>query len=100
MKIEEIKQNTNTTKITFSDIDLISKFKNSISCYYSYNTLIAIRDIDNIYYVSENIYSTTTGKYLNTIEPNKDNRLRRDLFEKKVETILNRIIFNPYRSYD
>jgi hypothetical protein len=53
-----------------------------------------------VYYVSENIYSTTTEKHLNAIEPNKDNRLRRDLFEKKVETILNRIIFNPYRSYD
>jgi len=82
MNISLDKYTTNTAQITISDIDLISKNKNSITLYYSYQTLIAIRDIDNTYF--------------NTIEPNKDNRLKREVFEKKADKIINQIIFNPY----
>ena len=96
MNISLDKYTTNTAQITISDIDLISKNKNSITLYYSYQTLIAIKDIDNTYFVSENIYSNTTGKYINTLEPNKDNRLKREVFEKKADKIINQIIFNPY----
>ena len=98
MNISIDKCTETTTKIT-----IVCEIKYSISLYYSYNTIIAIKDTDGVYYVSENIYTNkltfikNTGEFLDTIEPNKDNRLRRDIFEKKVQAIIdNLIIFNPY----
>ena len=105
MNIKIDKCTENATKVIISCSCEISTIKYSISItlYYSYNTMIAIKDIDDVYYVSENIYTNkltfikNTGDFLNTIEPNKDNRLRRDIFEKKAQAIIdNLIIFNPY----
>ena len=102
MNISLDKNTINITQLTISDIDHITKTNLSITLYYSYTTLIAIRDIDDVYYVSKNLYSgklsfiKTTGEYLDTIEPNRNNRLNRDIFEKKVQNIIDQIIFNPF----
>lgn len=101
MNINIDKCTENATKIIISCE--VNKIKYSITLYYSYNTMIAIKDTDNVYYVSENIYTNkltfikNTGEFLDTIEPNRNNRLRRDIFEKKAQTIIdNLIVFNPY----
>ncbi len=92
MNINLVEYTTNTAKLIISDKN------NSITLYYSYNTLIAIKNIDNVIYVSENIYSNTTGKYLNKIEPNKKNRLKREIFEKLADKIINQIAFNTTKN--
>lgn len=102
MNISLEKNTINITQLTISDFDHISKTKLSITLYYSCTTLIAIRDIDDVYYVSKNLYSgklnfiNSTKEFLNTIEPNKDNRLERKIFEKKAQAIIDQIIFNPF----
>jgi len=96
----------NTAILEISDFDTISKKTLSITLYYSYQTLMGIKGIDNVLFVSKNVdngsgrLSQTTGKLLNKLEPNKDNRYKREIFEKLAEKITNQIIFNPYRSYD
>lgn len=102
MNISLEKNTINIIQLTISDIDHITKTKLSITLYYSCTTLIAIKDVDDVYYVSKNLYSgklnfiKTTGEYLDTIEPNRYNRLERKIFEKKAQKIIDQIIFNPY----
>ena len=103
MDIKIEKCNENTIKLIISCEDLINGIEYSISLYFSDTILMAIKDTDKVYYVSKNIYTNkltfirNAGKFLDTIEPNKDNRLRRDIFEKKVQAIIdNLIVFNPY----
>ena len=97
---------TNSAILEISDMDLIAKKKLKITLYYSYKTLVGVKGIDNVLFVSENVdngfgrLSTTTGKLLNTLEPNKDNRYKRETFEKLADKIIGQLIFNPYRSYD
>lgn len=93
MNIKLVENKVNTAKLVISDNSNPNKYI-SINLYYSYNTLIAIKDIDNVIYVSENIYSNTTGKYLDKIEPNKMNRLKREIFEKLANKIIDQISFN------
>ena len=94
MNIKLVENTPNTAKLIISDN------LNSISLFYSYKTLIAIRNIDNIYYVSENVengkgrLSQTTARYLDKIEPNKMNRLKREVFEKLANKIIDQISFN------
>lgn len=61
----------------------------NIKVYFSYKTVIAIEMGSNLY-ISDNIWSNTTGKHLNDIDPDKSKRLPRAEFEK----ILDRIYFN------
>jgi len=50
----------NANKVTIGNVDL----------YFSYNTLVAVDDV-----VSQNEWSRTTGKLLNTINPDKKSRV-------------------------
>ena len=50
--------------------------------YFSYETLIAFF-FEHELLVSENIYSNTTGKHINQLEPDKKLRLPRKEFEAK-----------------
>ena len=94
MNINLVEYTANTAKLIISDEN------NSISLYYSYNTLMAIKNIDNTYYISENVengngkLSQTTARYLNKFETNKDNRIKREIFEKLANKIINQISFN------
>jgi len=61
-----------------------------LTFYMSYSTLVGFEDVDGSLYVSENLWSTTTGRHLNSIDGgDKKNRLKRDHFEKIVSYILN-----------
>jgi len=62
-----------------------------LSLFFSYKTLIAYQDFHDGLVVSENHWSTTTGKHLNYIDGgNKFGRLKQDEFEKKVSAMLKR----------
>ena len=56
--------------------------------YYSYETIVAFYDPKFGLVVSENIFSNTTGKHINAIEPNKKERLNREEFEHKLNAML------------
>lgn len=60
---------------------------NNTILWFSYNTLIAFRKPKIGTVCCENIYGSTTGKHINTIEPNKKKRISYDLFEKISESL-------------
>ena len=58
--------------------------------WYSYDTIIAYRDRDDSLVIRENAWSTTTGKHLNWINPDKSKRIDGELFKQKLEAMLER----------
>ena len=54
--------------------------ENGDSLYYSYRTLVAFTH-DHKLYISENCFSSTTGRHLNYINSDKSKRLEREEFE-------------------
>lgn len=52
--------------------------------FYSYNTLIAFEDKEGLI-ISENVWSNTTGRHLNAIEPDNKKRLKHMIFIEEVE---------------
>jgi hypothetical protein len=63
--------------------------KQGLVLYFSYNTCVGFYTYDTGKVVSENCWSTTTGKFLNTLNPNKKERLPREEFESQLEEVLN-----------
>jgi len=60
----------------------------SLTLYFSYDTVVAFKDGINLI-VSENCWSTTTGRHLNCIDGGrKKDRLPRDKFEAELEKVL------------
>ncbi|MFH1011786.1 MAG: hypothetical protein V1784_11205 [bacterium] len=60
-----------------------------LSIWYSYDTVVAIQDGNGALHVSENCWSTTTGKHLNAIDDgDKKSRVPRADFELIVSEIL------------
>ena len=53
----------------------------TLKLYFSYDTPVAFAK-NGRRYVSENVWSRTTGKYLNILEPDKSNRLEHSVFLK------------------
>ena len=72
-----VQTNNTATQVTLGKITL----------YFSYKTLIAFRTPGGLN-VSENYWGTTTGKTLNAIEPNKDNRLCWEEFDARLTTMM------------
>tara|TARA_B100001113_G_C21112414_1_gene623847 strand:- start:690 stop:1007 length:318 start_codon:yes stop_codon:yes gene_type:complete len=64
--------------------------ENGDSLYYSYRTLIAFTYDCNLY-VSENCFSSTTGRHLNFIDSDKSKRLKREEFESLFDKYHNQI---------
>ena len=64
--------NRNTKQITveIGDLDL----------YFSYNTIVAFRSPHSGFVISENIWSMTTGRHLNEIDPDKTKRINNTKF--------------------
>jgi len=62
---------------------------NYASFYFSYKTIVAFA-VYQKFYVSENIWSRTTGKHLNMLCEKKE-RINHSEFKKILETILNNI---------
>lgn len=59
----------------------------TITLYYSYSTIVAFR-ADGALVCSENVWSTTTGKHLNQIQPNKRARVKHEEFEELLQAAL------------
>lgn len=66
---------------------IISTPKGSVNLYFSYETLVGV---DNT--ISENIWSKTTGKFLNELQPDKSKRVPYEevvkLAKEKLKSIL------------
>lgn len=58
-----------------------------LSFYFSYTTVVAFSDEDGTY-ISENKFGPTTGKHLNWIDDNKNIRMPREEFDKKLSQTL------------
>jgi len=59
----------------------------SLILYFSYSTIIAFRNKGNLI-ISKNYWSTTTRKHLNWINTDKKIRIKRDIFNEKLENKL------------
>ena len=58
-----------------------------LTLYFSYETIVAF-SIPGGLICSENVWSVTTGKHLNWIEPDKGKRVKSQVFEKALHRIL------------
>lgn len=56
--------------------------------WYSYTTIVAFQTPDTGMTISKNVWSTTTGKHLNLIEPDHSVRLDYDEFKKHLALAL------------
>ena len=63
-----------------------------IELWYSYDTVIAYRDLQDGLTIRQNDWSTTTGKHLNWIDPDKSKRITGAEFETKLHAALQRHI--------
>ena len=64
----------------------------TIELWYSYETIIAYRDIEDGLTIRHNDWSTTTGKHLNWIDPDKSKRISGIEFEARLQSALARHI--------
>jgi len=62
----------------------------SFVLYYSYETIVAYSDSQDGLVCSVNVWSNTTAKHLNFIQPNKKNRVSNDVFSTMLENMLHR----------
>lgn len=62
----------------------------ALDLYFSYQTIVAFRDPAAGLVCVENIYSNTTGKHLNAIQPDKKRRVPLAEFEAKLKATLAR----------
>ena len=56
--------------------------------YFSYDTVVAFYSPNTGRVASENVWSVTTGKHLNWIEPDHDRRIPNEEFLEKLEELL------------
>lgn len=59
-----------------------------LNFYFYYETIIAFKNQDGLQ-ISKNVWSKTTGKYLNAINPDKNIRLEYKEFLESLEKCLN-----------
>jgi hypothetical protein len=68
----------------------------TLTLYYSYKTIVAFSTPETGRVVSENVWSTTTGKHLNWIDGgNKKERIGRDEFVTKLRAALEKYGIDP-----
>jgi len=63
--------------------------------YFSYNTIIAFRSGGSLT-IRQNDWSTTTGRHLNAINPDKSIRVDKAIFEKALEAVIRTFITLDY----
>ena len=81
--------NANTTKIT----------QGGLTLYYSYDTVIAFT-VNGVLTMRENDWSTTTGKHMNWLDPDKKMRITGEKFEKRLKKAYRKNITNIHNSTD
>ena len=70
----------NVTRFDYCDSPTSSGFSvGNNNFYFSYRTCIAFQARGKLY-CSENVWSVTTGKHLNCIQPDKERRLKSEEF--------------------
>lgn len=69
---------SNSLRVSFESLDL----------YYSYETIIAFSTLETGLVCRVNDWSTTTGKHLNQIQPDKSKRIKGEEFERELEKVL------------
>lgn len=75
MDIELTTVSTNLTKFSLGNLDI----------YFSYNTAVAFEDSQANLVISQNKWSTTTGKHLSTISKDVSDRIPYDQFKKALK---------------
>lgn len=64
---------------------------NSLDVYFSYDTVVAFREVGHELVVHENDWGPTTGKHLNWLDSGeKKNRVPHDEFEQKLQAVLDK----------
>tara|TARA_B100001093_G_scaffold429631_1_gene424967 strand:+ start:750 stop:1034 length:285 start_codon:yes stop_codon:yes gene_type:complete len=81
MQTSLIKISNNFHAVEFADTTSTNKSVNRF--WYSYQTCIAFEIKGNVF-ICENAWSTTTGKHLNHINPDKKIRMNKPDFEKSL----------------
>ena len=69
----------------------IQLFIGRLVVWFSYNTVIAFKSPlyrDNELFIRENVWSKTTGKHLNAINPDKSIRVSQEVFERNLKNCL------------
>ena len=56
-----------------------------LALFFSYSTIVAFHSEATGLVCSENCWSNTTGKFLNEIEPRKEKRVGKEVFEEKLK---------------
>lgn len=69
----------------------ISNGKEKLYIWFSYKTAVAFEYQMEMFCI-KNYWSTTTGKLLNAVEPDKKKRLPREVFETKFNEVLKKFI--------
>ncbi len=62
-----------------------------IELYFSYETCVGFYAPGEGMVISENMWSTTTGKHLNYWQSDKSMRVKHDVFKEKLEAVLAKI---------
>ena len=77
---------------------VIQKGNRSLTLTFSYKTIVNFRYLSPIEYNHEtikNLWSTTTGKLLNRVCPNHDERLEEDEFKKRLSQAMRKVFLTP-----
>lgn len=75
MKLERLASNLHAVNI------------GKLKLYYSHETVIAFRRGDKLT-ISRNVWSKTTGKHLNILSEDKEERLGHEVFLKRLQNVL------------
>ena len=69
---------------------VITTEKGSIKLFFSYASIISFSGgVEHDQATIKNLWSNTTGKFLNELEPNKNNRIEEEDFKKRLRIALN-----------
>jgi len=61
-----------------------------ITLYFSYNTVVGFEAPEYGERICENVWTTTTGKHLNWLEPDKDRRIPYEQFKQELTKVIDK----------
>lgn len=70
----------------FNEVEL-----NDITLWFSYKTVVGFHTSKTGIVCIENLWGPTTGKHLNSIQPDKKKRVSNEKFNEMLETVLNKL---------
>ncbi len=87
MKLPSISSYYDYSSKNYGVNSLMVEFE-SLKLYYSYDTIVAFWTPETGLKCVKNYWSTTTGKHLNAIEPDKSRRLTQDEIQSQLALVL------------